>query len=276
MPSTPPEQFATKAEIKRLKALLRERRARDEEGVFVCEGPRVIAAALDHRVELLECFVGVDATSDMRAVASRVAATGVPVRVLDTYAGARVGDTVNPQPIFALAAMHRLGMEALHGVDLALVATRLGDPGNAGTLVRSAAAAGAQLIVLGQGSVDAYNPKVVRASAGACFAVRIVEGTTAVEILETLGAQGVARLGATARGGAAPEAFDLRAPTAFVLGHETQGLDAGLPTDGAVTIPMEAGESLNVAMAGTALLFEASRQRRATSRRATPSRAIKE
>ena len=73
MPSTRPEAFATKAEIKRLKALLRERRTRDAEGVFVCEGPRVIAAALDHGVELLECYVGVDATADMRAVALRVA-----------------------------------------------------------------------------------------------------------------------------------------------------------------------------------------------------------
>ncbi|HEY5173679.1 MAG TPA: hypothetical protein VIK54_18285, partial [Acidimicrobiia bacterium] len=91
MPSTPPEQFATKAEIKRLKALLRERRTRDREGVFVCEGPRVIAAALDHGVELLECYLGVDATPEMQAVAARVAESGVPVRVLDTYAGARVG-----------------------------------------------------------------------------------------------------------------------------------------------------------------------------------------
>jgi len=262
VPSTRPEQFATKAEIKRLKALLRERRARDAEGVFVCEGPRVIAAALDHGVELLECYVGVDATADMRAVAERVAATGVVLRGLDTYAGARIGDTTTPQPVFAIAAMQRRGAESLGGIDLALVATRLGDPGNAGTLMRSAAAAGAQVIVLGKGSVDAYNPKVVRASAGACFAVRIVEGGPAMEILEALGAQGVSRLGATAAGGTAPESFDLRAPTAFVLGHETQGIDAGLPLDGAVTIPMAAGESLNVAMAGTTLLFEAARQRR--------------
>ena len=127
---------------------------------------------------------------------------------------------------------------------------------------RVAAAAGAQVIVLGKGSVDAYNPKVVRASAGACFAVRIVEGEPAMEILEALGAQGVSCLGATAAGGSAPETFDLRAPTAFVLGHETQGIDPDLPLDGAVTIPMAAGESLNVAMAGTALLFEAARQRR--------------
>jgi len=265
VPSTRPEAFATKAEIKRLKALLRERRTRDEEGVFVCEGPRVIDAALDHGVELVECFVGVDATAEMRAVADRVAACGVRVRVLDGYPGARVGDTATPQPVFAVAAMHRWGPEALAGADLALVATRLGDPGNAGTLMRSAAAAGAQVIVLGRGSVDAYNPKVVRASAGACFAVRVVEGRTAVEILEALGAQGVSCLGAVATGGAPPETFDLRAPTAFVLGHETEGLDSALPLDGAVTLPMQAGESLNVAMAGTALLFEASRQRRATS-----------
>ena len=266
MPSTPPEQFATKAQIKRLKALLRDRRARDAESVFVCEGPRVIAAALDRGVELLECYVGVDATDDMRAVAARVAAAGVPVRGLDTYAGARVGDTVNPQPVFAVAAMRRAGLEALAGADLVLVAARIGDPGNAGTLVRSAAAAGAQVIVLGQGSVDAYNPKVVRASAGACFAVRIVEGRGAMEIVEALGARGVTRLGAAASGGAPPEQFDLCAPTAFVLGHETGGLDASLPLDGVVTLPMEAGESINVAMAGTALVFEAARQRR-TARR---------
>jgi RNA methyltransferase, TrmH family len=265
VPSTPPEKFATKAEIKRLRALLRERRTRESEGVFVCEGPRVIAAALDRGVELLECYVGVDATPEMSAVAERVAAGGVRLRGLDTYAEARVGDTVNPQPVFALAAMHRVGVEGLDGADLALVATKLGDPGNAGTLMRSAAAAGAQVIVLGKGSVDAYNPKVVRASAGACFAVRIVEGRPAVEILGALRDRGVACLGATATGGTAPENFDLSRPTAFVMGHETHGLDPDLALDGAVTLPMQAGESLNVAMAGTALLFEAARQRRAAA-----------
>jgi RNA methyltransferase, TrmH family len=266
VPSTRPEQFATKAEIKRLRALLRERRARDDEGLFVCEGPRVIAAALDRGVELTEVYVGVDATPEMLAVAQRAADAGARLRGLDVYAQERVGDTVTPQPVFALTALRRSGVEALDAVDLVLVATRVGDPGNAGTLMRSAAAAGAQVIVLGRGSVDAYNPKVVRASAGACFAVRILEGTAAVEILAALGARGVTRFGAAATGGAAPEHFDLRAPTAFVLGHETAGLDPSLPLDATVTLPMQAGESLNVAMAGTALLFEAARQRRAAPR----------
>ena len=265
MPSTQPEKFATKAEIKRLRELLRERRARDKAGVFVCEGPRVITAALDHGIELVECYVGVDATPEMFAVAERAAATGARIRGLDVYAQARVGDTVTPQPVFAVAAMHRTGLESLDDIDLALVATQVGDPGNAGTLMRSAAAAGAQVIVLGKGSVDAYNPKVVRASAGACFAVRIVEGRPAMEILAALGARGLSCLGATASGGAPPESFDLRAPTAFVLGHETRGFAADLPLAATVTLPMKAGESLNVAMAGTALLFEAARQRRAAS-----------
>jgi TrmH family RNA methyltransferase len=177
---------------------------------------------------------------------------------------ARVGDTQHPQPIFAIAPLRRIGLAGLEGVDLALVAVRIGDPGNAGTLIRSAAAAGAQVILLGEGSVDAYNPKVVRASAGACFAVRIVEGCAAVDILATLRTQGVTCLGAAASGGAAPESFELGAPTAFVVGNETAGLDPALSLDAIVTLPMAAGESLNAAMAGTALLFEAARQRRET------------
>jgi TrmH family RNA methyltransferase len=231
----------------------------------VCEGPRVIAAALDRDVELLECYVGADATGESRSVAERAVARGVATRVLAAGMAERVGDTQHPQPIFAVAPLRRAGLEGLDGADLVLVATRIGDPGNAGTLIRSAAAAGAQVIVLGDGSVDAYNPKVVRASAGACFAVRIVEGCAAVEILTTLRSQGVTSLGAAASGGRPPEAFDFRRPTAFVVGNETEGLDPALGVDGTVTLPMAAGESLNAAMAGTALLFEAARQRRTTA-----------
>ena len=217
----------------------------------------MVAAALDHGVALRECFVGFDAGPDAVAVAERVAAAGVRVSTLDEKAGA----TVTPQPVFALAPMHRHGLDAVADVDLGIVAVEVGDPGNAGTLIRSAAAAGADAVIFGAGSVDAYNPKVVRASAGACFAIRIVEGVPAMEILAALGAAGVNRLGATARGGSAPDALDLTRPTVFVLGHETRGLGDDLPTDGLVTIPMRTGESLNLGMAGTVLCFEAARQR---------------
>jgi TrmH family RNA methyltransferase len=243
---------ATKAEIHRLRTLLRDRRARDDEGVFVCEGPRVIEAAIEHHTELLTCYV---ASDDAYELAER---SGAEIRLLPKA----VGDTVTPQPVLALARLQRT--RNVTGLDLAIVGTEVNDPGNAGTLIRSAAAAGAQAAIFGAGSVDAYNPKVVRASAGACFAIRIVEGVPAVEILEALGADGVRRVGAAVAGGKLPEDADLRVRTALVLGHEVHGLDAGLPLDETVTIPMMAGESMNVAMAGTALLFEAARQRRSS------------
>jgi TrmH family RNA methyltransferase len=238
---------------------LRDRAARDAEGRFVCEGPRIVSAALDHGVELELCFVGTTASADVLAVAERAAQAGVRVVALD----AKAGSTVTPQPLFALASLHRRGLDALAGLDWAVVAVQASDPGNAGTLVRSAAAAGAGAVIFGAGSVDAYNPKVVRASAGACFAITVVEGIPAMDVLAALATARVTRLGAVARGGEAPDAFDLTQPTAFVLGHETRGLDAELPVDGRVTIPMRAGESLNLGMAGTVLCFEAARQRRA-------------
>lgn len=248
---------ATKAELRRLRTLLRERKARDEYGCFVAEGPRVVGAALDHGAPVERIYVEAESYLTERARRS-----GVPVVTLAAGAAQRIGDTVTPQPVFALVRLERHGLDALTGADLSVVGATVSDPGNAGTLMRSAAAAGAQVVGLGPGSVDAYNPKVVRASAGACFAIRTVEGVPTVQMLEALGAQGVQRLGATATGGTSPDALDLTAPTVFVLGHEAHGLDAGLPLDATVTIPMHAGESLNVAMAGSVLLFEAARQRR--------------
>lgn len=213
-------------------------------------------AALDAGVAIESCYLGSEATGS--PLAGRLAAAGVRLRRLDRP----VGDTVTPQSVLAVAPLVRSGIDALAGVDLTVVAPVLSDPGNVGTLLRSAAAAGVPAISLGPGSVDAYNPKVVRASAGACFAVRIVEGVPAVEVLEDLGRRGLRRLAAVARGGTIAEECDLVAPTAFVLGHETRGIGADLPLDGAVTLPMAAGESLNAAIAGSVLLFEAARQRR--------------
>ena len=253
------------AEVKRLRALLRDRDARDREGVFVCEGPRVIAAALDQGATFEEVFVGVDATAAAREVSERAIELFIPVRELAAGVAGKVSATTTGQGVFALAQLERAGIDALRTASLVLVAPRIADPGNAGTLIRSAAAAGAEIIVLGPGSVDAYNPKTVRASAGACFAVRIVEGVPAVEALEALGSAGVHRVGALASGGVAPESVDFTGPTAIVLGHEVSGLERGLPLDARVTIPMSGAESLNVAMAGTLLLFEAARQRRATT-----------
>jgi TrmH family RNA methyltransferase len=244
-----------------LRALLRDAGLRRSEGVFVVEGARTVDAALDAAaLELV--YVGIDATDLAHATADRAAALGIDVRQLAPGVATKIADTTHSQGVLAIARRPEATLAALDAADLVLMCEQISDPGNAGTLLRSAAAAGAGGVIFGPGSVDAYNPKVVRASAGACFAFPIVEDGTVVDTLAALGASGWRRVGAVMRGGSAPEDIDMRERTAVILGHETAGLSADLPLDHRVTIPMRTGESLNVAMAGTALLFEAARQRR--------------
>jgi RNA methyltransferase, TrmH family len=240
---------------------LRERATRDELGLFVAEGPRAVAAAFDHGAPVQSLYV-----AGACALSERAEAAAIPVVQLPSGWADRIGVTRTPQPVFATVTKPQVGLDAFATASLVVVGPQLSDPGNLGTLMRSAGAAGATVIGIGPGSVDAYNPKVVRASAGACFAIRTVEGVPAVEMLETLGALGFRRIGAVGSGGRLPEQLDLCGRVALVVGNEAHGLDAELPLDELTTIPMHAGESLNVAMAGTTLLFEAARQRRAVTR----------
>jgi TrmH family RNA methyltransferase len=146
---------------------------------------------------------------------------------------------------------------AAHATETGLpvvVLAGVSDPGNAGTVIRSAAAAGAAGVLVTPGSVDPTNPKVVRASAGALFALPVAT----VEDLSTLG---LTTVGAVA-GGLSPDEVDLSGPVALVLGGEAAGLPEDELFDTEVALPLGGGvESLNVAMAATVLLYEARRQR---------------
>jgi TrmH family RNA methyltransferase len=113
------------------------------------------------------------------------------------------------------------------------------------------------------GTVDPYNPKTVRSSAGSVFHVPLVVGGDPAEVLGELAAHGLHRLGAVVRDGQDYVTVDWAQPTALVLGNEAAGLPDGLPLDGTVGIPMAGrAESLNVGMACAVLCFEALRQRR--------------
>ena len=159
------------------------------------------------------------------------------------------------------------GLEALDGVGLALVLADVRDPGNAGTLVRSALAAGAGAVVFAKGSVDPLHPKVVRSAAGSLFQIPIVRGPQLQDVAEVLSGLGVALVGAAADASTDMYEADLARPVAIVLGNEAWGLppEATDRTDLTVRIPMPGpAESLNVSVAGSILLFEALRQRRAS------------
>jgi TrmH family RNA methyltransferase len=176
----------------------------------------------------------------------------------------RVLDTVTPQPIAATAARVDVPLADVVHAQLVLVLAGVSDPGNAGTLIRTAAAAGADLVMISRHSVDVYNPKTVRATAGALFHLPLVVEVDLQEALNQLGRAGVKRWGTQTRGGCDFTEANLAAPSAILLGNEAHGIPelpaAGL--DGQLTIPMSgAVESLNVAVAGSVLLFEAARQR---------------
>jgi TrmH family RNA methyltransferase len=221
-------------------------------------------------LDALACGVDIDEVIvepalDPAALAT-IGASGVPVRHAPEGALARALSTVTPQPVAAVARMPRARATdlAATGGPLLLVLVGVGDPGNAGTLLRTAEAAGARAVLFCDGSVDPHNPKCVRASAGSLFRVPVATGE-AVEVLEACEEAGLARVATIARGGTPLDRADLLDPFALVLGSEAHGLPATLDEllDVRVTIPMEGRvESLNVAMAGAVVCFEALRQRR--------------
>lgn len=168
----------------------------------------------------------------------------------------RVASTEAPQPVLAVVRQRASVLPS--GATFVVVGDRLADPGNAGTIIRSAEAAGADAVVLTAGSVDVYNPKVVRASAGSLFRVPVLSMD-----LTALQAAGLTLLATSSHRGDAYTETDLRRPVALVVGNEAHGVAEDVTVDGWITIPHAgAAESLNVAMAATVIAFEVARQRR--------------
>lgn len=234
------------------------------------EGPTLVASALDAGLEVQEVFAvaGTDP-----ALLGRFARIGVPVHPVTADTLARAVDTVTPQGVAAIATRCEVSVEqavaaAAEG-PLAVVLVDVNDPGNAGTIVRSAEAAGATAVLFCGSTVDPCNPKCVRASAGALFHVPVASGGDAVAVLERLGEAGVQTAATVVRGGTPYDETDLTGPLAIVLGSEAHGLPPALSDHVGlhVTIPLAGrAESLNVAMAAAILSFEAMRQRRAAAR----------
>ena len=170
-----------------------------------------------------------------------------------------------PQGAIALVRVPELTLENIRPGDCALVlcACEVQDPGNLGTLIRSAAAAGASLVCTTQGTVSARNSKAVRSSAGSFFRMPVLEHIALSEFRNYCETRSIRLYRADARKGVIYTDADLKSPCAILLGNEGAGLAGGeyseLP---AIRIPLSRGiESLNVAIAGAVILFEARRQR---------------
>ena len=226
------------------------------------EGATVVREALASGIEVHDVFMaeGVEDPELAHYLAERDITLSV---VGDDVIGA-LSDTVTPQGVVAVVSDPSTDPEILTTIDLCLVLAAVRDPGNAGTLVRSAAAAGAGAIVFATGSVDPLHPKVVRSAAGALFHVPIVRGSSAEEVARALREGGVSLVGTAVDSEKTVYDVDLTAPVALVLGNEAWGLPAAVASllDDRVAIPMPGPvESLNVSTAGAIVLFEALRQR---------------
>lgn len=228
--------------------------------MFVAEGVTLLREALASGAvpETVFCAPGADS-----ALVDDARNAGAEIVPLAGGVMEKIADAVTPQAVCAVIPFLDTALAALPDDGVVVVAVEVRDPGNAGTLVRSAAAAGARGVVLCDGCVDLYNPKTVRATAGAIFRVPVVTSVPVDDALATLGSAGRRRLAAIAHDGADYTSIDLTAPTALVVGNEAHGLPADIAIDGIVTIPMPgATESLNVGVATAVLCFEAARQAR--------------
>jgi TrmH family RNA methyltransferase len=178
---------------------------------------------------------------------------------------AKCSGTDTPPPVFAVVGKLEFNQAALYANDKALVVVLDGvrDPGNAGTIIRSADAAGADAVVLGRGCVDLYNPKTVRSTMGSLFHLPIIEADLQA-LLPEARAKGATLVGTSLQATHTCYGYDWTQATWLLLGNESEGLSAAAAAhvDETVIIPMAGqAESLNVAMAGTILLFESLRQR---------------
>jgi TrmH family RNA methyltransferase len=265
---------ASRALLTRMRALRRDRALRDEEGVFVAEGARLAREAVraGASVELAIHSGELAATPEGSELLRDLLALGAPVHTCSDDVLGTLQDARSHQPVVLVVRRprHALGdvLARAAGAPLVVVADGVQDPGNLGSLVRSADAAGATALVTTGAGADLYHPRAVRATAGSIFRLPVM-ASGVVDLRAALDARGIRKLGTSPRGTVAHDRVPWREPVALFLGSEGGGLSAGVVAmlDGTVRIPMREGvESLSVGAAAAVLLFEAARQRGATTR----------
>lgn len=241
---------------------LKKRALREEDRAFLVEGAQGVGEALVEDGRLRTLFV----RDPLDPVAVRAGQAGVSVEPVSDPVMDRLTSTVTPQGVVGVAPYLDVPIERLASPGVVAVLHEVRDPGNAGTILRSADAAGAAGVVFAGNTVDVYNPKSVRASAGSIFHVPVVRDTTTPNALAALRGAGFTVIAMDMHG--EDDLFDTELPeaAAFVFGNEAQGLSREIleSAERRVRVP-QAGrtESLNLAAAATICLFEWVRRGRA-------------
>ncbi len=276
--------------VKRVHRLAR-RVGRERAGRFLAEGPQAVREAVAaHAVsgDVVDELFATSAAADRHPeLLGQAAAAGLTVTGATDAVMAAMTGTVSPQGLLAVCRTVDRPLDPVldavldpAALPLVAVLAHVRDPGNAGTVVRAADAAGAAAVVLTDASVDVHNPKVVRSTAGSLFHLPLCQGASLPDVVAALRRRGLVVLAADGSGDVdlddllddaeRDESALLRRPTAWVLGNEAWGLDddARALADAVVRVPLRGGaESLNLAMAATVCLYGSARALTTAQRR---------
>lgn len=263
--------------VQRARRLSADPAVRKQEHALVAEGVRLLEEARDAGVRAEQIFHSprLVVTERGRALLQDLRRASAPLIETTDIVLESISDAETSQGIVGVLASPTLSEiptmpgNARSGGEFWVIAWGLQDPGNVGTLLRTAHAAGAGVFITLAGTADPTSPKAVRASAGSVFRLPLVRGLAPDAILDTAASRGVRLHGTDPRSGNAYETPTYAGSIGFVFGREGEGVPPAVieRLHDTVTIPMEGGvESLNVAAAAAIVLFEASRQRRTTTR----------
>jgi TrmH family RNA methyltransferase len=263
------------AVVRRTRGLIRDRARREADGLFVAEGLHLAGEALLAEAPIESALLSprLFRSDEGREIARGLEGRGAPLfEIADTVMGA-ITDARSPQPVVLVVRRLEVDLDDVIAgrshdeTPLVVIAHALQDPGNLGTIVRTAHAAGATGLVATGDGADLFHPKTVRATMGSIFRLPLVV-TSLSEIVAVLRERGVARVGTDAAATEPYDRCDLTGPVALFFGRESAGLpaDAGTDFNHLVQIPMTPQvESLSVSAAAAILLYEAHRQRTGTS-----------
>lgn len=242
-------------------AALARRSARFGSGRFLIEGPQGVRELIRYAAAtVVDVYLTPDARARHAAIVSAAYAAGCFVHDVTDEVLAAMADAETPQGVLAVAQWEPPTFASVlaGGPRLLVLLVEVRDPGNAGTVIRAADAAGADAVLVTSNSVDVLSPKVVRSTAGSLFHLPVVTGLDARATLEALSAGGIRTFATQGEAPVRLPELDLSGPHAWVLGNEAHGLPEAIAAacDERVAVPIYGkAESLNVAMAATVCLY---------------------
>jgi TrmH family RNA methyltransferase len=264
------------ASLSRVRAARRltKRALRQRERAFLAEGPQAVAEALAAGACVRGIFVTAPAQARHAGLIARAQDAGVDVQAVSGEVMGELAQTVTPQGLLAVCDFIDVPLAQVTAARPALVAVlaNIRDPGNAGTVLRAADAAGADAVIFTDASVDVYNGKCVRASAGSLFHLPVVAGVGVAAAVAALREAGLRVLAADGRGSSTLDdprtRTALGSPTAWLFGNEAWGLPGDLLAlaDESVAVPIYGrAESLNLAAAAAVCLYASAQSQRASA-----------